>query len=836
MSAYDGVDTDIDVDVEGEEEEVGAGLGHGLGLGLGLAHPHDALAGLHAAHGDRGICTEICRGICRGLTRGIGTGLRLDNVVESSPYAYIDPAMLDPAHPATPPPIPFSFPSPFGSPSRSPSINSTAADIDPASASLIRRMLAEEAAIFGSSSLSQSLDPAKRPNPKQKQKQKSKPKPAPTPAASPPSAHPVSTISKKSDLPTTHNTRWTNDENRLLIMGIAKYGYGRWKQVSDFLDSRNSRQVKNHVRDLVRKGEIKPPLSSGLGAAQKSVHLSTPMPLAAHYKNKVEEQIDWAGVHHKAATFPFNVGGSNLESKRATTEESVSLAFHSSQLPVVEVEHISVNDRIEIGWEGADAIAPLPTVIVNGVSIPGLTLSDIPVPTPKPAKPPILPLVPPIIEIDLKGVHPTEILHNPEWFHPSHQVKNAGKVPSRYMEIRNYILSLWDSSRPNFVTKTACRRGLKGKGDVHAISRVHQFLDWIGAINVGCEKQADKDYFRDLKEDNMEIDWEAVGPFLKMGKRRRRILGFNGEWVGDDEALTQGQDKERDSFSDPEYPLKKRKVTEVLQDSSENPFRLIMPTSTPTPPFKLNLHTHATVTMDFHSHMSFSEVMGLLGGRVVPANSLFNPTPFSVIEIITALPVKSISTGIQCEMCPLSQLEVRERFKSMALDCVGWYHSHPTFAPFPSARDCETQLMYQRMAPPIGHPNNISHGAFVGLIFSAWDSTWQGWKSRLGSIHVAEEPFSTQPQVFKPLSIPYTLIPSPTLPYRTLLDLKKNYVCDTHKVDLDQPWSRNVDRRTKFLRSLEGWNCGRPLGRIEEIVMELIGSETPDVKSFYTNV
>lgn len=60
------------------------------------------------------------------------------------------------------------------------------------------------------------------------------------------------------------------------------------------------------------------------------------------------------------------------------------------------------------------------------------------------------------------------------------------KTPERYLKIRNHILDYWEKHRPQYVSKTACRKGLKDCGDVNAIGRVHAYLEKTGAINVDC--------------------------------------------------------------------------------------------------------------------------------------------------------------------------------------------------------------------------------------------------------------------------------------------------------------------------------------------------------------
>lgn len=46
-------------------------------------------------------------------------------------------------------------------------------------------------------------------------------------------------------------------------------------------------------------------------------------------------------------------------------------------------------------------------------------------------------------------------------------------------------------------------------------------------------------------------------------------------------------------------------------------------------------------------------------------------------------------------MDPVSQTQASEELAWRGLAVVGWYHSHPTFAPIPSVRDIETQAKFQ---------------------------------------------------------------------------------------------------------------------------------------------
>ena len=91
--------------------------------------------------------------------------------------------------------------------------------------------------------------------------------------------------------------------------------------------------------------------------------------------------------------------------------------------------------------------------------------------------------------------------------------------------------------------------------------------------------------------------------------------------------------------------------------------------------------------MDFHSHLAQTEIIGLLGGKYQPQQH--------VLLIESVFPCNSLSTGVQCEMDPESEMKARDVFAEQGLEVVGWYHSHPTFEPNPSIRDIENEVAYQ---------------------------------------------------------------------------------------------------------------------------------------------
>ncbi|KAL8590434.1 hypothetical protein ACOMHN_011647 [Nucella lapillus] len=283
------------------------------------------------------------------------------------------------------------------------------------------------------------------------------------------------------------------------------------------------------------------------------------------------------------------------------------------------------------------------------------------------------------------------------------------KTPERYLKIRNYILDCWKKSRPGYLNKTSVRPGLKNCGDVNCIGRIHAYLECIGAINFGCEQASYNNPGRVMaalprqrphgKEQHRVV---SMAKLDSVQPRRRRIRDASGLWV--DEKELEGKTIEhKPAEEDPSRP-KRGRHRKIVYD----PFRLV-PCQTfsqdKQAPFSVSVSSTALAVMDIHSHISRTEVIGMLGGQ-------FHPTS-ACLTVSMAVPCKSISTGMQCEMDPVSQTQASEQIEDVGMVVVGWYHSHPTFAPSPSVRDIETQQKFQHWFSRGG-----SH--FVGIIISPY--------------------------------------------------------------------------------------------------------------------
>ncbi|XP_038650288.1 histone H2A deubiquitinase MYSM1 [Scyliorhinus canicula] len=314
----------------------------------------------------------------------------------------------------------------------------------------------------------------------------------------------------------------------------------------------------------------------------------------------------------------------------------------------------------------------------------------------------------------------------------------SSKTPERFLKIRNYILDQWEKSKPKYLNKTSVRPGLKNCGDVNCIGRIHTYLELIGAINFGCEQAI---YHRPRPADrtrNKEEGKDSVQTYLlaqrlqSMRTRRRRVRDPWGNWR--DAKDLEGQTFEHltaeelarrheEELNKPPKPARGPRQSK----SSFDPFQLIPChcfSEEKPEPFQVKVASEALLVMDMHAHVSMAEVIGLLGGRYSSGKK--------VLEICVAEPCNSLSTGLQCEMDPVSQTQASEALAGRGYSIVGWYHSHPAFDPNPSLRDIDTQAKYQ---------NYFSRGGaqFVGMIISPYNRSNSLPYSQVTCLIVSEE-------------------------------------------------------------------------------------------------
>ncbi|XP_060062267.1 deubiquitinase MYSM1 isoform X1 [Erinaceus europaeus] len=333
------------------------------------------------------------------------------------------------------------------------------------------------------------------------------------------------------------------------------------------------------------------------------------------------------------------------------------------------------------------------------------------------------------VEIDRNVIQEEEKQAIPEFFEG-----RQAKTPERYLKIRNYILDQWEICKPKYLNKTSVRPGLKNCGDVNCIGRIHTYLELIGAINFGCEQAiynrpqpVDKLRIRDRKE--VET-YQLARRLQSVRTRRRRVRDPWGNWC--DAKDLEGQTFEHLSAEElsrrkeEAKPVKSSKVPKSMK-SSFDPFQLIpcnFFSEEKQEPFQVKVASEVLLIMDLHAHVSMAEVIGLLGGRYSEVDK--------ILEVCAAEPCNSLSTGLQCEMDPVSQTQASETLAVRGYSVIGWYHSHPAFDPNPSLRDIDTQAKYQ---------SYFSRGGakFIGMIVSPYNRSNPLPYSQISCLVISDE-------------------------------------------------------------------------------------------------
>ena len=144
-------------------------------------------------------------------------------------------------------------------------------------------------------------------------------------------------------------------------------------------------------------------------------------------------------------------------------------------------------------------------------------------------------------------------------------------------------------------------------------------------------------------------------------------------------------------------------------------------------PFAVAVAPEALLLMDLHAHLSRFEVIGYLGGRWDRERR--------AIAVERAFPCRGAagSHGTDsCEMDPVAEVEVKAEMERLGLSVVGWYHSHPTFAPLPSVKDVENQCNYQALF----RDEAAQAEPLLGVIVGPYDLRLPEPVSRIEAFHV----------------------------------------------------------------------------------------------------
>lgn len=252
---------------------------------------------------------------------------------------------------------------------------------------------------------------------------------------------------------------------------------------------------------------------------------------------------------------------------------------------------------------------------------------------------------------------PNKISDLEMYFHPEFFEGRPTKTPERYSKIRDFILNAWTDTKPNYVSKTTVRNGLKHCGDVNCISRIHCMLEQVGAINFGYGGEHFT-YIRPLiklKEHFLQSAQTKksqtggnhdVSSSLVLGRRQRNksitlntMENYTVSHVNGVPTLVYAAvPKDRESLRrEASKPLRvELELIECLRFAKDK-----------APPFKVSMTLSTLLCLYLHALSSKFEVMGFLGGyctKSVGRNKL---------SLTRYKPCKTAhQTGTTCEMCP----------------------------------------------------------------------------------------------------------------------------------------------------------------------------------------
>ncbi|CDQ78635.1 unnamed protein product [Oncorhynchus mykiss] len=557
-------------------------------------------------------------------------------------------------------------------------------------------------------------------------------------------------------------TRWSQQEKVLFETGLAQFGR-RWTKISKLVGSRTVFQVKSYARQYFKHKSLSSliilsPFHSAFSTSGLSVpsHLSalTNVVRIERLGDEEEEEVDitddlsdeggsGGGVGVIGENRRFEGKGEDLQAgvhtetyEPGAPEDLDNQGETHQDLSNQTLPSLGETDQEQPNCSPPSSLTTPSPCLASGEETGGSRWTEAGEGEESEEEEEELKYPEQEVELDPATITEEEKQAIPEFFEG-----RPSKTPGRYLRIRNYILDQWLKSKPRYLNKTSVRPGLKNCGDVNCIGRIHTYLELIGAINFNCDqavynrpRMVDRSKPRDSRD---TLEYQLAQRLQSMRTRKRRVRDVWGNWC--DAKDLEGQTYEH--LSAEELALRREEMRRQSKPCKVSRHRRLLDPFQLIPcrvfgedrpePFQVIVCAEALLVMDMHAHVSMGEVIGLLGGAYSEEDK--------VLKIFAAEPCNSVSTGLQCEMDPLSQTQACEMLSSLGSAVVGWYHSHPTFHPNPSLRDIHTQDQFQSYFSRGGAP-------FIGMIVSPFDPANPSPRSQTTCLMVREDQGPTGPQ------------------------------------------------------------------------------------------
>lgn len=228
-------------------------------------------------------------------------------------------------------------------------------------------------------------------------------------------------------------------------------------------------------------------------------------------------------------------------------------------------------------------------------------------------------------------------------------------------------------------------------------------------------------------------------------------------------------------------------------------------------PFTVTVTTNCLFLMDFHCHLTSSEVVGYLAGNWdVNSHNL---------SIQYAFPCRC-RLGDK-ENAPFVEEEIRQCMEKKQLLLVGWYHSHPAASVHPTLKDIDCQMDYQIK---LKGDSDACYTPCVGVICSPYDKDCKSLESSIQAYWVMPPPENKPHEYGKPMLMTFSLIQENILSSEVKQELQKlrDYYREAPDlIQFDTKWDNDITYTEKLKKSL---SQKAPMDQIEACVDDIIQS------------
>lgn len=231
------------------------------------------------------------------------------------------------------------------------------------------------------------------------------------------------------------------------------------------------------------------------------------------------------------------------------------------------------------------------------------------------------------------------------------------------------------------------------------------------------------------------------------------------------------------------------------RDSARSPHTLVEVTSFAAinkfQPFNVAVSSSVLLLLDFHSHLTRSEVVGYLGGRW-DINT-------QMLTVLRAFPCRS-RLG-DADTAATIEEEIHQSLCVRGLALVGWYHSHPHSPAAPSLQDIDAQMDFQLRL----QASSNGFQPCLALLCSPYYAGNPGPESKISPFWVMPPPEQRPSDYGIPMDVEMAYVQDSFLSSDVLQEmvlLAEFYKGAPDLVRFQEPWSQEHTYRDKLELSL----------------------------------